>query len=174
MRGLAALVGIFRQAIAHQAIQQSRRQRLQLRDRRRLVLKNRRDQAGFTLGLESPASGDHFIDHGTEGEDVAARIRLFALELFRRHVLQRADNRSLPGERCRNGLHPGSACGCAHAALADLRQAKVQNLRAVFREHDVARLEIAMSNPGAMRPIQRLSHVDRDPQRLIERQWPLL
>ena len=36
-------------------------------------------------------AGEHFVQERTEREDVAARVRLLAVQLLGRHVLQRPD-----------------------------------------------------------------------------------
>jgi len=53
------------------------------------------------LSFERLLSRHHLVQHRAEGEDVGARVGVFAFDLFRRQVLQRADDGSLAGEsRC--------------------------------------------------------------------------
>ncbi len=49
--------------------------------------------ASQTVSAERFASRHYFVKQCTEREDVGARVHRFALELFGRHVLQRAQNR---------------------------------------------------------------------------------
>ena len=55
-------------------------------------------------------------------------------------------------------------------AARGLRQAEVEQLRARSGEHDVAGLQIAMHDAGAMRRVERLGDLNRDGQRLVDRQ----
>jgi hypothetical protein len=51
--------------------------------------------------VEGRPARDHFVQHQAEGKDVGANVDLFAegMQLFRRHVEQRADDFVLAGER---------------------------------------------------------------------------
>src|SRR5439155_550424 len=70
-------------------IECGRGQRLQRRERLRLFLEDRRDQTGLAGRLERTSAGQHLIKHQAQREDVASDIGLLALELLRRHVLDR-------------------------------------------------------------------------------------
>ena len=62
----------------------------------------------------------------------------------------------------------------ATAWSASLRQPEIEQLRARLRQHDVARLEIAMDDAGAVRSRERVGNLNPDLQRLVERQRTLL
>ena len=64
------------------------------RDRRRLVVHDRADEARLALAVERLLAGRHLVEHRAEREEVAARVRLAALELLGRHVLERAEDRA--------------------------------------------------------------------------------
>jgi hypothetical protein len=51
-----------------------------------------------------------------------------------------------------------------------LRQAEVEQLGARFRQHHVARLEVAVDNAGAVRGVERTGDVDGDRQRFRQRE----
>ena len=71
---------------------------------------------------------------------------------------------SLVGIGCVVGGHLG-------LDLAQLRQAEVEHLHAaVRRDHDVARLQIAMGDAALVRGADGVAHADTDPQQRVERQ----
>jgi hypothetical protein len=100
----------------------------------------------------------HLVQDGAQREDVRPVIRLAALELLRRHVLQRADDDALRRERGTLGAglprdrrvirFPGAERDMV------LREAEVQQLRAAPGQHHVARLEVAVDDALAMRGFQ--------------------
>ena len=71
------------------------RERLNARHRRRLVLQNRAEQARARLAFERRAPGEHLEQQRAEREDVGPRVGLEPFDLFRRHVLKRAEDRAL-------------------------------------------------------------------------------
>ena len=52
------------------------------------------------------------------------------------------------------------------------REAEVHQLRAALRDHDVARLQVAMDEPAPMRPIERVRDLDTQPQHLVRSERP--
>jgi hypothetical protein len=60
--------------------------------------------------------------------------------------------------------------GGRHDRRADLREAEVEELRAALCDHDVAGLQVAMDDAGPMRGRQRVGHLNRDGQRLGDRE----
>ena len=65
----------------------------------RVGFQNLGDQTRVALSLERLLSRQHLVENRTESEDVGARVRVLALELFGGHVLERAQNRALRRER---------------------------------------------------------------------------
>ena len=55
----------------------------------------------------------------------------------------------------------------------EFREAKIEQLRAARRQHDVGGLQIAMDDPVAMRVVERAGDLDRVRQRLVQRQSPV-
>ena len=132
-----------------------------LRDPRRFEVQNRADERGLARSRERALAGDHLVQHRAEGEDVGAGIDVVALQLLGRHVGQRAENLPVEGER-RGRRLLGDAAG-------HLGQAEVEQLGAGLGEHHVARLQVAMHDPGAMREGQALGDLDRAGDRLGRR-----
>src|SRR5207245_3669189 len=95
------------------------------------------------------------VQHAAQRENVAARIRLFACELFRRHVLEGAEERSFGGER------PLLRCirDSSRRLSSTFSQAEVEELGAGLGDHDVARLQIAMDYSLPMCLPERLGNL---------------
>ena len=103
------------------------------------------------VGAERPHPGDHFIQHDAEAEQVALRTHDSAVQLFGRHVRDRARN----GARTRNGR------------IVESREAEVEQLhRPVAQEHDVAWLHITMHDPALVCRRQAGRELLRDVDRL--------
>ena len=170
-RILPALVGVLREASRDDVVERGRRRRLQLGHRARLVLENRGDEAGVRDAGEGAPSRDHLVEDQTEGEDVGARIRIPAFDLFRRHVLDGPEDRAVRGEtdgrRRRQRLQT-----VRRDRRARLRQSEVEQLGARLREHDVAGLQIPVHDAGAMCPVERRRDLDRRGQGLADGSGP--
>ena len=54
-----------------------------------------------------------------------------------------------------------------------LGQTEIEQLRSRFGDHDVAGLQVAMNDPGAMSLVQRLADLNAIAQHLIDRQRTL-
>jgi len=67
-------------------------------DRGEALHRRRRFRHHVVRSIEGPSARDHFVDDGAEGEQVGASIGGLALELFRRHVVERPEDRALLGE----------------------------------------------------------------------------
>ena len=108
------------------------------------------------------AAGQHVVQNQPERVDVGALVDGLALRLFRRHVLDRADDGS--GDR-----HADAR------ARRRSRDAEVHDERAVFViQHDVGGLEIAMDDAGLVCRGETGGNVPGDLEHSIEGQPPLL
>lgn len=104
--------------------------------------------------------------HGAEGEDIAACLDLFPGELFRRHVLGRAEDRaSLRDRRVPRGLVIASRRGAGPAC-----DAEIEELRTALRDHHVARLQVSMHDPRAVRARERRGDLAAEAQHVGDRQ----
>jgi len=167
MHGVVAALGILGQTAAHESLQPHRCQGLH-RHRRRVGRQNRTHQTRVTLALEYSPAGHHLIQHRAKGPDVTARVGFLALQLFRRHVLRRSENRAFEGERGGERIFRGS---CLRHRF---RKAEIEHLDAIPRQHDVLRFHVAMRYSGAMRAVERIGDLGGELERLIERESALL
>ena len=112
-----------------------------------------RDLGPGGAGERAPAR-ERLEEDAAEGEDVAARVRRPALHLLRGEVGPRPHERAHVGQRLGLG---GEARGDVlrrrrrGGALALAGEAEVEELRPRAREHDVARLEVAVDDAPAVR-----------------------
>jgi hypothetical protein len=104
------------------------------------------------------------IAHGSAG--------LFALDLFRRHVLERPEDRALRRHRRRRRRRQHREAARRDGRADDFREPEVEELgirSPAPDKKDVAGLQVAMDDAGAVRRVERPRHLDGDRQRLIER-----
>ncbi len=137
------------------------------RQRRRLLVENSGDDGGRIRTVEGPAASEHFVQHATEREQVAARIGFLALQLLRRHVLQRAHHFAF----ARDGLRERGVGFLERSAV--LGQSKIQQLNPRARYQDIGGLQIAMRNAFFVRGIQRIQNLIGVFGGLFERQRPM-
>ncbi len=91
-----------------------------------------------------PLAGGHFIKHRTRGIDVGTPVGALPAQLLRSHVGQSAHDLVR--------LAYGDGQVVLVACWNPLRQAEIQDLQAiVFRDVQVARLQVAMDDPLRMR-----------------------
>ena len=166
-RRLPALGRLLGHAASHEPVEGARGHRRQAGNRSRIFLEDRGDQAGLAFALEGPLCGQHLVQQGAEGEDVAARVGLLPLELLGRHVLKRADDHPLRGQRRGHRRRRGQIGAAARPGQGRASQAEVEQLGARLRQHDVARLEIAVDHPLAVGRGQRVGDLRPVLQRLI-------
>ena len=100
-------------------------------------------------------AGEDFVSHHAQGELVRTAIDRGALHLLRRHIVRRPQNGSTAGE----------VAGSAGFGDAEIRNAH----RAVFIDHDVGRLDIAMHDAFGVGEIERGGGLAQDPKNLIRR-----
>jgi len=149
------------QALADGLLQQRRDHGLDGGDRRRLLLEDRGDEARLARALEGAPAGGHLVEQRPEGEDVAARVGLLALELLGRHVVHGPDDRAVGGQG--RGERQGAEALGFSLRDGQLGQPEVQQLGALARDHDVARLEVAVHQAPAVGGVQGVGDLDRVP-----------
>jgi hypothetical protein len=134
-----------------------------------LAFEYRGDDAGRRVPRKRPFTGDHFVEHAAEGEDICPGISRRALQLLRRHVVQGAQQcpctgqwtqRGELGEPCTGDLNPR------------FREAEIEQLRSGLRQHDVAGLQVAVDDAGLVRPCEGVGDLDADLEGLVERELP--
>ena len=165
VRALPALVAILLETLRHEMLQRGRGHRLNRVHRLRLALHDRGDQAGARLPLECTLSRRHLVEHRAQRKDVRASVSLGALELLGRHVLKGTDDGAFLGQRflVRCTIESdGSTRGFS--------QTEVEQLRTRLREHDVARLQIAVHDSRTMGALERFGDLRAEAQDVVNRQ----
>ena len=103
-------------------------------------------------------SGEAFVEHQAEAEDIAARVHDFAAHLFGRHVTGGPEHGARHGARERLRL-----IAARRTARHLFGQSEIEDLGApVAREHDVLRLEIAVYDGLRVSRRQRFGHLYGD------------
>ncbi len=111
---------------------------------------------------EERASGQHFVQHATEREDVGASVDAIAADLLWRHVAERAEHDVRRRSRQRRTI----AIEERHLDPTQ-GQTEVENLdRAVVGEKHVLRLEIAVDDAARVRRGEAVGDRHRDLHRL--------
>ena len=87
--------------------------------------------------------------------------------------MQGPQNRPFRGNRVGDGRKSRKPSGRGHVRL-QLGQAKIQQLRAGFREHNVSGLQIAVSHTLTVRLVKRVRDLDSISEPFFQRQRPLL
>jgi hypothetical protein len=94
--------------------------------------------------VEGTFAGEHVIKDSAKRELVAPRIDQLAAQLFRSHL------REGFRDRVRQILKSCYRLGRGEE-LSGLRNAEIEQLHAVFGQHDIVWLQIAMHDGGVMR-----------------------
>ena len=95
---LPALVRILGEARLHDAVERRWRKRLNIYHRRRMIFEDGADDGRGARPAERLVTRRHLIQQRTECENVGPRIGRLSFELLGRHVLQRAENRTLASQ----------------------------------------------------------------------------
>ena len=131
-------------------------------DRIRLGVDGRRHRLHRRIALEGAPAGEHFIHDRAKRELIGPEIGRLVRHLLGRHVSGRAEDNQRLGEPTGMNRRIVRAV-CRMACLAD---AEVDDLRAaVFRQHDVPRLQIAVHDAGRVRDGQPVGDLARDVER---------
>ena len=161
---LPAIIGILFDTAFDDVIQKRWGQRLNRGNCRWVGVHDGADETRVRLTLERFLAREHLVEHAAERKDVGPRVGLLTFELLGGHVLKRAQNGALRGDRGRRS--PSEANVLRLRRRLALREAEVEQLRAGLRQHDVAGLEIAVhdARPWASSSASAIS--TRMPQRL--------
>ncbi len=116
------------------------------------------------MTFEGLPARQHLVKNGPEGEDIRAGVGFFSFELLRSHVLKRAEDGAITRQRLLRGLYRRAGVdGC----LSELRQAEVEKHGPRRRQHDVARLQIAVDDTFAMSVVESVGDVDAVAERFV-------
>ena len=167
---LAAACDVFPQAAADEALELGRHGFGNGADGFGLFFDNRGQSGHARFAAEGAAAGDHFIEDGAEGEDVAARIDGLAFGLLGRHVRDAAEQYAFFGAKLRgnDGLRGGFGPG-GHGGGGEFGKTEVEDFDAAVRiDHDVRWLQVAVDNARGVRCGERISDLRADTQRVRE------
>ena len=172
---LPAFLTILGEAGLHEAIERRRRRRLERRNGRWLGSHDRREERRLRRAGKRRRPRRHLVERRPEGKDVCPRVRLLALDLLGRHVLERAEDRSLLRQTFlrRKRREPLSPDPSPAGRGEGLGQSKVEQLHARRRQHHIGGLQVAMHDAGPVCLVQCVGDLDPVAQRLLERQRPL-
>ena len=163
-RRLISRRGILRQRTTDDGLDFRRHVRPHAADGHRLVAQDRGDQPDFGRPGEWPLAGEHFVEHGAEGEDVGPRIDGVPLRLFRGHVGHGAH------DHARTRHHPADG-DVRRGTLDQLCQAEVQHLRPpVGGDDNVGRLDVAVDDAVGVRRFKGRSDLHSVVERRGDRQ----
>ena len=127
------------------------------------------------VALERAAARQHFVEHAAERPDVGALVDALAARLLRAHVRGRAHDDARAGRR--GVVIVGDCVTMApprRSGSSSLGQAEVEHLdRAVGRDLDVGRLQVAMDDALLVRRLERLGDLPGDGQRFVQWKRPL-
>src|SRR5207245_3495048 len=108
------------------------------------------------------AAGGHLVHDGTEREQIAASVEIFASCLFRRQVGDGTDCRAATGKVSRASLAGDGVHG--HFSLASqLGETEIENLYlSALSDEDVGRLDVTMNDALGMRGFERFGELNAD------------
>jgi hypothetical protein len=168
-RRLPALLGVFFEAGSNDGREAERQRRLHIVEWRRLFLENGRHKSGLRVPDERSPAGEQLVQHDTEREQIAARVRILPFYLLRRHISQRAHHGTGGGGAgegtCERRILRTSAGGAF-----DLRDAEVEHLHAIAREQDIFGLQVAVDDAAPVGSAERVQDLLRDLERSSGRQ----
>src|SRR4029453_3181492 len=143
-------------ARGHDPAEKRGRRRPNVGERRGLDPQDRADTIVVSRAFERPSAADRFVNDGAKREDVRTSVRRPPIQLFGRHVTQRAGKRAGLCQLGRPKWHDG-----VHRLdnwFVRFGKTEIEQLRdcggrwpAGSNEKDVAWLEIAMGDAGTVR-----------------------
>ena len=133
----------------------------------RLAFDDRRERVRCRFAAERAVAGQHLVEHAAERPDVRSLIDCLTTRLLRRHVRSGPEQLAIDG-RCDHRRRVGQRVSSS-GSRGLFGEAKVQHLdRAVCRDDDVRRLEIAMNDPALVSRVERIRDLPRDYERLCQ------
>ncbi len=137
----------------------------------RLPGQHRGEHVGDGVAVEQLPPGEHLPQHDAERPDVGAPVDRLAAGLLGAHVGGGAEDDAGRGGVAGEGGRERQVG--ALALLPRLGEPEVEHLdRAVGPDLDVGGLEIAVDDPGVVGGLERLGDLDRDGERLLDRDRP--
>ena len=169
LRRPVPILGILRETPLDHPPQARRGLRRRRRYRLRLRLDDRRESLCRSRTLERAPARHQLVEDRSEGELIRPEIRRLPARLLRRHVPDRAQNRSRLGSpRHRGEIRSARAL---EAGALELGQAEVEDLdEPVPRHHHVLGLQVPVHDPGGVRLGEPVGRLRRDGEQPLQRQ----
>src|SRR5215469_11530298 len=112
-----------------------------------IVVQYRRHRLRGCVTLEGAHSGEHFVEHSPEAEDVGTTVNCGPANLLGRHVAGCTDYSADPG-----GRSAGRHSSLVTSTVYVLGESKVEDFYpSLARDEDVVRLQVAVRNVLAVR-----------------------
>jgi hypothetical protein len=135
----------------------------------RMAFQDPGNDLGRGVAGEGTSSGDHFVKDTAEGPDVGPAVHRLSPRLLGAQVGGRPENGPFPRHTCGNGRGLGKV-RVARSRAPFLGEPKIEDLdRAVGRDSDVARLQVAVNDALGVRRLQALGDLVGDLNRVLDR-----
>src|SRR5215472_3214236 len=168
---LVAEIPIFLESFADDFFQPRRKIGIEAERAQGRPVQNPVENGGGGIAAEGKRAGCHLVENSAERKEVSARVEVFSLGLFRRHVGGGAYGGTGIGE-----VVDTLCCGCLYVkrllgdvgSRREFREAEVEHLgRATFGDEDVGGLDVAMHDAFAMSSIKGISDIDGDAEKAL-------
>ena len=161
IRALETVGGSFRDRSQDRVIDSRRQSWMHFHRRLWGLGQVRRHDGKVTVCIERSLTGEHFVERDPQRVQIGPLVNRFALDLLRRHVVQRAQRRT----------GGGKFGGFALAA----RDAEIHQFhRAVGRQHHVGRFDVAMNDMPLVRITERAQYLVEIFQRIGHRDGAMI
>src|SRR5580765_2138546 len=166
-RGNIAAVGGFGEAAFDDPAQRSRGFAIIERDGFDRFAENGHHGFGGSGPLKGALASDHFVEHRAQGKLIGAEVQALAAGLLRRHVTDGTKNGA--GRGVRSG--GGDAIAFGGARGNQFGQTKIEDFhQTILRDHQVFRLQIAVSDAGFMGFGEAFGNLHRNFERSAHRE----
>ena len=165
---LVAQFAVFLQSFVDDVFELGRNIWVQPDGRDRNLVKNRVEQVRRRVTAEGQRASSHFVQNGSEREQIGAGIEILAARLLGRHVGNCADGSAGAGQmvrldRCLRGSKRTARAGCYFG------QSEIENLGvSTFGHKNVRRLDVPVNDVLGMGGVERVSDLDGQREQGIE------
>ncbi|HUI77606.1 MAG TPA: hypothetical protein VLY24_06805 [Bryobacteraceae bacterium] len=166
---LVAQVAVFFQGFVDDRFELRRKLGVEAEWRSGIIVKDGVEQERGGGAVKWQSAGGHFVEHGTEGEDIAAPIEFLAPRLFRRHIGNGADGGAGAGKVVDARSLGDLRVGKAGAAGGHFGEAEIEDLGvAALADENVGGLNVAVNNALVVGGIERVGDFDGQGKKFVE------